>query len=339
MSEISESYVHSTDTEEASNTFPEYSSYSYKDEPPSGEDVLIKFENRSALAQDLNLLSGLPELCDVVFIVGEDKQQICAVRAILAARSRVFHKQLYFQNPRRSSLKDSTPRTTKQKGKALHTVVVSEFEPSVFKQLIEYLHTGVCILQPRTLLGLVNAADHYDVEELKQACINFVGQSISTDTVCHMLSNADRYIQYKSTKVLIQKVMEFIDRNGDEVLSLPSFSILPRHVVQLIISRESLAVSEVNKFVAVYNWSKALLENDMSSALKVNKGEGKELKLVDVVEPFLDYIQFQKLPISYLMNEVRESGAVRDGVIMIAVAYQMDQTSVDVSKFSRSYSH
>lgn len=101
--------------------------------------------------------------------------------------------------------------------------------------------------------------------------------------------------------------------------------------------------------MAVYNWSKALLENDMSSALKVNKGEGKgtaiflknykfgfsghrvmkheqlnpfthhsafilvfihlinnlaELKLVDVVEPFLDYIQFQKLPISYLMNEV-----------------------------------
>ena len=50
-------------------------------------------------------------------------------------------------------------------------------------------------------------------------------------------------------QVLIQKVMEFIDRNGDEVLSLPSFSILPKHVVQLIISRESLAVSEVCSLV------------------------------------------------------------------------------------------
>ena len=47
--------------------------------------------------------------------------------------------------------------------------------------------------------------------------------------------------------------MEFIDRNGDEVLSLPSFSILPKHVVQLIISRESLAVSEVS-----YNFSNIL---------------------------------------------------------------------------------
>ena len=38
--------------------------------------------------------------------------------------------------------------------------------------LLSFLTTSS---QPRTLLGLVNAADHYDVEELKQACINFVG--------------------------------------------------------------------------------------------------------------------------------------------------------------------
>lgn len=49
--------------------------------------------------------------------------------------------------------------------------------------------------------------------------------------------------------------MEFIDRNGDEVLSLPSFSILPKHVVQLIISRESLAVSEVSyEYLNLHFW-------------------------------------------------------------------------------------
>ena len=39
-----------------------FSAYSYntvyKVEPPVGEEILTKFENRSALAQDLNLLSG-----------------------------------------------------------------------------------------------------------------------------------------------------------------------------------------------------------------------------------------------------------------------------------------
>lgn len=333
MSEITESYQScDVDNEESSYSYNTV----YKVEPPVGEEILTKFENRSALAQDLNLLSGLPELCDIIFLVGEDKQPVCAVRAILAARSRVFRKQLYSDVPRRCSLKDSSPRNIKSKSKPQNTIVVQEFEPSVFKQLIEYLHTGVCTLQPRTLLGLVNAADHYDVEELKQACNNFVGQSISTDTVCHMLSNADRYIQYKSTKVLIQKVMEFIDRNGDEVLSLPSFSILPKHVVQLIISRESLAVTEVNKFVAVFNWSKSQFEKEQALALETNQ---KCVQLMEIVEGFLDYIQFHKIPIQYLMNEVRQSGAVPDSIIMMAVAYQMDPASIDVSKFSRSYSH
>ena len=31
--------------------------------------------------------------------------------------------------------------------------VFEEFEPDVFRQLIEYIHTGCVTLQPRTLLG------------------------------------------------------------------------------------------------------------------------------------------------------------------------------------------
>ncbi|KAK6617868.1 hypothetical protein RUM43_014097 [Polyplax serrata] len=34
-----------------------------------------------------------------------------------------------------------------------HTLIVEEFEPDVFRQLIEYIHTGCVTLQPRTLLG------------------------------------------------------------------------------------------------------------------------------------------------------------------------------------------
>lgn len=38
-----------------------------------------------------------------------------------------------------------------------HTViVVEEFDADVFRQLVEYVHTGCVILQPRTLLGEYN---------------------------------------------------------------------------------------------------------------------------------------------------------------------------------------
>lgn len=47
-----------------------------------------QYINKERLAKDLSALSTMPELCDVTFLVGEDRQPVCAVRAILAARSR-----------------------------------------------------------------------------------------------------------------------------------------------------------------------------------------------------------------------------------------------------------
>ena len=46
------------------------------------------YVNKDSLAHDLSFLANMPELCDVTFLVGDDRQAICAVRAILAARSR-----------------------------------------------------------------------------------------------------------------------------------------------------------------------------------------------------------------------------------------------------------
>lgn len=90
--------------------------------------------------------------------------------------------------------------------------------------MIEYVHTGNVTLQPRTLLGVMNAADYYGLEELKRACSGFVQQGcITVDTVCALLSSAERYIQYKCTKSLVQKVLEFVDEHGEFILRISCF--------------------------------------------------------------------------------------------------------------------
>jgi hypothetical protein len=58
-----------------------------------------------------------------------------------------------------------------------------------------------------TFLGVMNAADYYGLDELKQACSAFIESCITVDTVCALLATAERYIQYKCTKVLVQKVI------------------------------------------------------------------------------------------------------------------------------------
>ena len=102
-------------------------------------------------------------------------------------------------------------------------MVIQEFDPEVFKQLVEYIHTGSVTLQSRTLLGLMNAADHYGLEELKLASIEFLERAINTDTVCSLLASAEKYIQYKSTKILVQKMLEYVDRNAEVVLNQLAF--------------------------------------------------------------------------------------------------------------------
>lgn len=305
------------------------------------EDYSI-FENKSGLAEDMKFLASMPELCDVTFLVGETREPVCAVKAVLAARSRVFHKILYGQqaSPREiQSRKRDFGKETKLKlflkrssepilnvpltqvpFNAHQTLIVEEFEPDVFRQLIEYIHTGCVTLQARTLLGLMNAADYYGLEELRRACMGFVECCINVDTVCALLSSAEKYIQYKCTKSLVQKVLEFVDLNGDEVLGLGSFALLPQHVVRLILSRDELKADELTKFQAAVHWSKRYCDVVPSTDLR------------DVMSNFLECIEFYKIPAGVLMRDVHPLSVVPDHIIMNALAFQADPSSVDMNK-------
>ena len=197
------------------------------------------------------------------------------------------------------------------------TVVIREFEPEVFKQLITYTHTGSVVLQARTLLGLMNAADHYGLEGLKQACIRFMEHCVTIDTVCSLLTSAEKYIQYKSTKILVQKMLEFVDMNAESILSLGAFSTLPQHVVRIVLSREELQAPETKKFEAAYRW--CLHYND----------DHPDVSIKNAFEPFVDVIDFCLIPANSLMKNVKPAAVVDDGVILTALAYQADPKSVD----------
>ena len=96
--------------------------------------------------------------------------------------------------------------------------------------------------------------------------MGFVSACITVDTVCALLASAERYIQYKCTKSLVQRVLEFVDNHGNEVLSLGSFALLPEHVVRLILSREELKAEELIKFQAALSWSQRYCDSSPGTA-------------------------------------------------------------------------
>ena len=58
--------------------------------PPDDPDHST-FENKSGLAEDMKFLARMPELCDVTFLVGDTREPVCAVKAVLAARSKCVY--------------------------------------------------------------------------------------------------------------------------------------------------------------------------------------------------------------------------------------------------------
>ena len=235
---------------------------------------------------------------------------------------RVFRKMLYSepnggQKKKKKTVKASDGYIEKYDFKGQPTVVVKDFEPEVFKQLVTYTHTGSVVLQARTLLGLMNAADHYGMEDLKQACIRFMEHCITVDTVCSLLTSAEKYIQYKSTKILVQKMLEFVDVNAESILALGAFSTLPQHVVRIVLSREELKASETKKFEAAYRWCLHFTDAQSDVAIK------------SAFEPFVDVIDFSQIPATSLMKNVKPAGVVDDSIILTALAYQADPNSVD----------
>lgn len=194
-------------------------------------------------------------------------------------------------------------------------VVVTDFEPDVFKLLVDYIHTGSVLLQARSLLGLMNAADHYGLEDLKLACIRFMEHCITVDTVCSLLTSAEKYIQYKSTKILVQKMFEFVDRNAEKILSLGAFQQLPQHVVRIVLGREELQALEITKFNAAYRWTLHFVDDHQGVTMK----EG--------FEPFVDVINFVEIPAKDLMQNVRRAEVVEDHVILNALATQADPSN------------
>ena len=62
-------------------------------------------------------------------------------------------------------------------------------------------------------------------------------------------------------------MLEYIDENADTVLGLRSFATLPKHIVQLILSRDEMKTVELNKFHAAHEWSKAHCEDHPAEKL------------------------------------------------------------------------
>ena len=133
--------------------------------------------------------------------------------------------------------------------------IIEEFSETVFSQLLRYLITGSCAIQPSTIVGITCTAEHYEIPELKQACFDRLPSCLTGDSVCMILTQLEKYLSYHCAKTMVVRALEFVDSNAEHVLTSEGFVYLSENMVHLILRRD-IDVAEIVRVNAALAWGK-----------------------------------------------------------------------------------
>ena len=149
----------------------------------------------------------------------------------------------------------------------------------VFSQLLGYLMTGQCSIKPETVVGISCVAERYEVQELKQACLDHLPTCLSVESICTILTQLEQYVSYSAAKTIIVQCLEFVDVNAAEILLSEQFLELSENMVHLVLKRDSSAdLPEIMKVKAAFAWGELH-----------SKPEGPDFK--SLVTPLLKHIK------------------------------------------------
>ncbi|XP_064595879.1 serine-enriched protein-like [Liolophura sinensis] len=300
------------------------------------------FHNPKSLSEDMRTIINTPEFCDVTFVVGKTKSEVYGVKAILATRSRHFlnlitsHQRLAAQEiaSRRGKKpglfsrlfrRNRSSRYQKMGSKTCRglEIPIEEFDVDIFQRVMVYLHSGRVHINPESVVGVMNAADTYGLPDLRTACFEFAHHFIQVNTVLSLLVSTEAYAQYKWTRILAQRLLEFISNRAEAVLCMPEFESLPKSTVVMILLRRDLRASEETKWTAALQWSRRHCQKRSNSYFR------------RTVRIFAHNVNFIELPKYVLENEVRPLGVIPDDVIMEAFAQQTRDREVIGQEQSR----
>lgn len=127
------------------------------------------------------------------------------------------------------------------------------FSDAVFLELLNYTMTGSCTIKSINVVGLACAAEHYEIEELRQACHQQQPKCLSIVTVCVILAQLEKHLAFSVAKTMIVQCLEFVDNHALELLSSDQILNLSENMVHLVLRRDT-DVPEIVKVKAAFAW-------------------------------------------------------------------------------------
>lgn len=168
------------------NSYHQSDSITHQPSPPN---------NR--LSKDFESLLNNKDFADVIISV--DGVEYQALKAVLAARSSVF-SAMFKTNGMQESVKNR--------------IEITDISQNVLEEMLRYIYTGNVNNLHELADELFEAADKYDLDELKEMCLNFMSSNLSVDTAAKTLILADLH----HADELKSKTMNYIVMNACKVM-------------------------------------------------------------------------------------------------------------------------
>ncbi|KAK6179307.1 hypothetical protein SNE40_011697 [Patella caerulea] len=172
--------------------------------PRDSTNEMMVFKSRESLCDNLDYILSMGELCDVVFLVGEEKIPVYGVKAILATRSRVLY-QLILHNQREVKANRKKVKGEKLKGKLV--IEMKNYDEEVFRRFIGFIHCGKIRVDIYTVICLFCASVEYNMEDLRKACWDYFLRCFRNQRETLMTSvDQCRDKDYRGMKYILNKV-------------------------------------------------------------------------------------------------------------------------------------
>ena len=194
----------------------------------------------STIAEKTAFIFNKELLSDVKFVVpmstdeSESKKVIPAHKFVLAINSPVFFAMFYGQI---AETKDS--------------IELPDCEYESLLELFRFLYSDKVNLSGSNVMQVLYLANKYMVPSLVEKCTEYLRDNLIASNVFCSLPHAEKF----EDKELKNRCWEVIEEQTEQAITSDEFVTVERSVVESVVKREVLNVTEVELFKAVDRWA------------------------------------------------------------------------------------
>ncbi|XP_028392962.1 kelch repeat and BTB domain-containing protein 12-like isoform X2 [Dendronephthya gigantea] len=255
------------------------------DRNDSNTNLSVICEDTAGLVADLGRLFKSAKFSDVLFIIGNSKEQFMAHSLILKARSLKYHED-----------------------DCSGSIYEPNWSPEVFENVLRYIYTGKIELTSTTNLEILKIAAKLKMSKLISKCEEYFLKELSIENCCEFyLGSIHMGIESSIDSELVKISQSFIEENASEVVQTQGFRGLSKDALIQLLTSDKFDLEEEDVWRAVLTWAKhqANVETPLEDCTEYEREDVcKYLKQV------INYVRLLLVDSKVFAEEIEPTGAV-----------------------------